>query len=463
MLSKVLIGSLLSAIALAADTCNPLTSSSQCSPNPALAGSISEDFTEESSQFSAYQKADRISYTSSGLELTLAERFDNPSLKSNFYIMFGRVELIVRAASGTGVVSSVFLQSDDLDEIDIEWFGGDGYEVQSNYFSKGDTTTYDRGGYHNMGGDPRADFHNYTLVWTEESLTWYVDGVNVRVLQSDNPEGYPQTPSAVFIGLWAGGDPSNAPGTIDWAGGETDYSQLPFTMAVQRLVVVDYSTGEEYSYGDSSGDLSSIQATNGEINGRQEQADNDFFELVNGGTVSSSSRSTSTSTRTSTSSSSTATTSSTSTTSSSSSSSSSTSTTSRRTTSTRNTSTRTTSTRRRATSTSSSHSTISSLSRLSPMVGDSVTHALSNNSSSIETSSSIRQSTLIAAEEVESTTSSRLSSSSSTSSLESTSSSSVLSSGASSNQKMYVLNDKMHFFKHVALASGSVLTALLLL
>lgn len=40
---------------------------------------------------------------------------------SNNYIFFGKTEITMRAANGTGVVSSFVMESDDLDEID--WVG----------------------------------------------------------------------------------------------------------------------------------------------------------------------------------------------------------------------------------------------------------------------------------------------------------------------------------------------------
>ena len=52
----------------------------------------------------------------------------------------------------------------------------------------------------------------------------YADAVGGR--------NYPQTPVNVRIGIWAGGDPANDPGTIEWSGGETDYSAGPFTMVL---------------------------------------------------------------------------------------------------------------------------------------------------------------------------------------------------------------------------------------
>ena len=267
----------------AATSCNPLTSTS-CSANTALAGSFSEDFTSESSYFTDEKMPGEITYGSDGLSMTLTKQGDNPTLLSNFYIMYGKVEVMMKAAPGQGIVSSFFLQSDDLDELDIEWVGSDDTQFQSNYFSKGNTTTYDRGEFHGVN-EPETTYHNYTMDWQMDKTTWYLDGVAVRVLENTTTEGYPQTPMYLKMGIWAGGDPSNDAGTIEWAGGLTDYSKAPFTMNIQKVIVSDYSTGSEYSYGDQSGSWESIQCKNGAIYGRYQQALMDFAQLTNGGNV----------------------------------------------------------------------------------------------------------------------------------------------------------------------------------
>lgn len=63
----------------------------------------------------------------------------------------------------------------------------------------------------------------------------------------------------VRIGIWAGGDPANDPGTIEWSGGETDYSAGPFTMVLEKIEVVNENPAKSYSYGDLTGDYQSIK------------------------------------------------------------------------------------------------------------------------------------------------------------------------------------------------------------
>lgn len=73
----------------------------------------------------------------------------------------------------------------------------------------------------------------------------------------------------VRIGVWAGGDPSNAKGTIEWAGGETDYSKAPFTMYIKDVTIVNYNPAESYTWSDQTGSYESIKFT-GSVNSTSE-------------------------------------------------------------------------------------------------------------------------------------------------------------------------------------------------
>ncbi|KAK5773955.1 hypothetical protein RI543_004710 [Arxiozyma heterogenica] len=296
LLSFLLISTLLQTFVKAAtSTCNPLFTTN-CPPDKALATGFIEDFTKQSDSkwFSRVSSSQgKVTFDSTnGLGLILAKRGDNPSYDSNFYIMYGKVQVLMQAAPGVGIVSSFFLQSDDGDEIDLEWLGGDTTQFQSNYFSKGNVTTYDRGEFHGVQ-TPAQMFHNYTIDWSMEQTTWSLDGTVVRTLLNTTSQGYPQTPMSIKFGIWAGGDPSNAPGTIEWAGGITDYSAGPFTMYVKQIIVTDYSTGESYSYDGTSGSWESIVAKDGKVNGRYSEAQTEFNELAAGVSLSYSSSSSS--------------------------------------------------------------------------------------------------------------------------------------------------------------------------
>jgi len=243
-------------------SCNPLTTT--CSPNKALAKTLSVDFTKGAS--SDFTAAGDITYGPDGASFKISKSGDSPIISSNWYIMFGKVTTVLKASAGVGIVSSAVLQSDDLDEIDWEWLGATPAEVQTNYYGKGLTLAYDRGGKSPIATSQSA-FNTYTVEYTAAAVTWSINGQIVRTLTpaSADANQYPQTPMQVKIGSWSAGDASQPPGTVEWAGGSTDYSKGPFTMVVKSLTVEDYSTGTEYKYSDMSGTWQSIQAIGGTV------------------------------------------------------------------------------------------------------------------------------------------------------------------------------------------------------
>ncbi|KAH0601070.1 hypothetical protein MHUMG1_02071 [Metarhizium humberi] len=246
--------------------CNPVQGG-QCPPDTALGMAVNVDFSKGA--VNSFAASGTPSYGRDGVSFTVSRSGDAPQLASLFYIMFGRVEITMKAAPGAGIVSSLVLESDALDEIDIEWLGTNPDEIQSNYFGKGQTTTYNRGQFHSVSGT-QAGFITYTIDWTQDRIIWMAGGKVVRELKASEAQAnqYPQTPMQVKFGAWAGGDPStNAPGTVEWARGPTDYSKGPFSMLVQRVVISDYSTGKQYRYKDSSGSWQSIEAVDGSVNG----------------------------------------------------------------------------------------------------------------------------------------------------------------------------------------------------
>jgi beta-glucanase (GH16 family) len=140
--------------------------------------------------------------------------------------------------------------------------GGNSTHAETNYFGKGNDTSFDRAFYYPVSSNVQENFHNYTVVWTSDKLEWLIDGQLVRTLPYAAANGgntYPQTPMTVRLGIWAGGDPGNSKGTIEWAGGLTDYSKGPYTMYIQSAAISDASTGKSYEYGDHSGSWQSIK------------------------------------------------------------------------------------------------------------------------------------------------------------------------------------------------------------
>ena len=187
-------------------------------------------------------------------------------MHTDFNLFFGRVEYVVKAAPGTGIVSSMVLLSDDLDEIDWEFRGGITDSVQTNYYGKGYTGSYNRSTT-NAVATPQATFHTYALDWSKEALIWSIDGQVIRTLKAADADGngsqYPQTPMKISLSLWDGGDKDADPATVQWAGGYTPLPPpQPYTMYIKSVKVWNANPGQQYQYTDKSGSWKSIKVIN---------------------------------------------------------------------------------------------------------------------------------------------------------------------------------------------------------
>ncbi|KAI0011593.1 concanavalin A-like lectin/glucanase domain-containing protein [Xylariaceae sp. FL0662B] len=251
-----------------------------CPPNPGLDRySYYIDFTNPPADMSKDWSTSNyatITYNTkgkNGAEFTFAKRYDAPQLFTNFYIFFGRVDVEMQVAPGTGIISSSVLLSDDFDEIDWEMSGNNfnlnsqypNGVVQNNYFSKGITGSYDRGQWIPCN-KPQTTFHTYSFDWTPTKLDWLIDGKVVRTFLAANADTtthqFPQTPSKIQLGLWDGGDPSQNQGTMNWAGGITNIADAPFTMFVKSVRITNYNPAEFYNWTDQSGSWKSIKTLN---------------------------------------------------------------------------------------------------------------------------------------------------------------------------------------------------------
>ncbi|KAF4471966.1 ice nucleation [Fusarium albosuccineum] len=261
--------------------CNPLKKT--CPANPAFGSKkVNCDFTKGECDAFHSMIGTNLKYDGKGALFAINKESDAPTIRTDNYIFFGRVDVVVQAAEGQGVVTSAVLQSDDLDEVDWEWVGGDNAQVQSNYFSKGDTTTYDRAVYHPVAA-PLTSTHKYSVEWTSTKIDWLIDDAIVRTLNAADAKGgeaFPQTPMQIKLGTWvAGGKNSNA-GTREWAGGYTDFDDAPFNAYYKSVTITDYAGKDaagqgagvkEYVYGDKTGSWQSIKVKKGDSDDDDEE------------------------------------------------------------------------------------------------------------------------------------------------------------------------------------------------
>jgi len=131
---------------------------------------------------------------------------------------YGRYEVVMTAARGEGVISSLFTYTGphfgtQHDEIDFEFLGRDTTKVWLNRFVDGQKLP---GEWTDLGFDSAEAPHLYAFDWTSEEIVWTVDGRELlRVKAEDKP--LPVTPGKIYINIWAGGEPQEA-----WSGNAPD-------------------------------------------------------------------------------------------------------------------------------------------------------------------------------------------------------------------------------------------------
>ncbi|KAH6686646.1 family 16 glycosyl hydrolase [Plectosphaerella plurivora] len=259
--------------------CNPVKGD-KCTPNPAFGAKDTldlkaaakiddiEGFFEVDGGIKYDPKYEQLSFDgANGMKMSIFEEKHAPTLYSHDFLFFGHVEVELRAAPGAGIITSVVLQSDTLDEIDWEWIGNEPDHVQTNVFFQG-IENYNFGGDHPIS-NAMSEFHTYAIDWTPEKIVWSINGQVVRE-HLPSTGVFPQTPCQLRIGTWVGGkgDPNGeAKGRIEWAGGLAQWDQAPFNAYYRRIQVIDYAGGYDaatkYEYTNTEGTWESIKVTGG--------------------------------------------------------------------------------------------------------------------------------------------------------------------------------------------------------
>ena len=154
--------------------------------------------------------------------------FRGVEMRSVEALTYGKVEARARFARGSGVVSSLVTlytpwPADDWNELDFEFLGRLSKEIQTNSMvytgppvakpvSKAVSPTSAEQMV-DLGFDPAAEFHVYSIEWTPGSARFLVDG---KVVRTWNKEIARMTlPQNVLLTIWA----SSAEG---WAGEVND-------------------------------------------------------------------------------------------------------------------------------------------------------------------------------------------------------------------------------------------------
>ncbi|CAN6550022.1 unnamed protein product [Malus baccata var. baccata] len=176
------------------------------------------------------------------VHLSLDERTGSGFVSQDLYQHgFFSASIKLPADYTAGVVVAFYMSNGDMfpkhhDEIDFEFLGnirGKEWRVQTNIYGNGSTNT-GREERYNLWFDPSDDYHQYSILWTDSQIIFYVDNVPIREFKKTESMGgdFPAKPMSLYATIWDGSD---------WAtnGGKyrVNYKYAPYLAEFSDLVL----------------------------------------------------------------------------------------------------------------------------------------------------------------------------------------------------------------------------------
>lgn len=181
------------------------------------------DYSNPTGHYGGDWAHDNIGQSAEGTDLSVRRHisrsgpYTGGEMKTRKTYGYGRYEVVMRPAKGSGLVSSFFTYTGahdgtPHDEIDIEFLGLDTTRVHFNYYRngrRGAAATFD------LPFDAADEDHLYAFEWTADGITWFVDGEPYyKTVEGD--AFVPKTPGSIVFNAWTG-----KPGMAGWHGKPT--------------------------------------------------------------------------------------------------------------------------------------------------------------------------------------------------------------------------------------------------
>lgn len=279
LLSATAIAATLSAGSLMLAGCGPQGHTDNLTDEPLNATTTVADWSEgeapavfesdgwtNGSPFNVQWSSNNVAYENGVAKLTIA---DNPNgseetfteyyggeMRTYQYFGYGDYEVSMKPSNKPGTASTFFTctgsydtnphtgQPNPWDEIDIEFLGEDTTKVQFNYYVNG------VGGHeymYDLGFDASEDFHTYGFRWTEDYITWFVDGEPVYRVDATESSPMPSTAGRMLMNYWCGSsaaenwmgkfeNPDDKGPEYQWVktSAEVDWGEIPEPVEVEE-------------------------------------------------------------------------------------------------------------------------------------------------------------------------------------------------------------------------------------
>lgn len=176
------------------------------------------------------------------VHLSLDERTGSGFVSQDLYLHgFFSASIKLPADYTAGVVVAYYMSNGDMyeknhDELDFEFLGnirGKDWRIQTNVYGNG-STNVGREERYGLWFDPSEDFHQYSILWTDNQIIFYVDNVPIREIKRTEAMGgdFPSKPMSLYATIWDGSN---------WAtnGGKykVNYKYAPYVTEFSDLIL----------------------------------------------------------------------------------------------------------------------------------------------------------------------------------------------------------------------------------
>ncbi|XP_010271176.1 PREDICTED: probable xyloglucan endotransglucosylase/hydrolase protein 27 [Nelumbo nucifera] len=176
------------------------------------------------------------------VHLSLDERTGAGFVSQDLYLHgFFSASIKLPADYTAGVVVAFYMSNGDIfernhDEIDFEFLGnirGKEWRIQTNIYGNG-STTVGREERYSFWFDPSEDFHQYSILWTENHIIFYVDETPIREIQRTKEMGgdFPSKPMSLYATIWDGSNWATNGGRY-----KVNYKYAPYIAEFSDLVL----------------------------------------------------------------------------------------------------------------------------------------------------------------------------------------------------------------------------------
>ena len=149
--------------------------------------------------------------------ILLSRPYKGGELRTEDSFQYGRFEVRMKSALGSGVVSSFFTYRDfwaegltsssNWNEIDFEWLGMYDDKVQTNLIIQNE---WDLPDLVDLNVNPHDDFHVYAIEWTPNSVKFFIDDQLIRTIDNFYADSLYHS-QKLMMNIWQ-------PTYVDWVG-----------------------------------------------------------------------------------------------------------------------------------------------------------------------------------------------------------------------------------------------------